>query len=106
MGANQAAYPGERIVLANQLHSFTITSLADQTYITRDIYARRTGHLTGSGSKDVAVTRWTVESFYVTLVYFPVLGQTFGGNLTESDALLVVPFHQKGCQRFHGSKVL
>jgi hypothetical protein len=98
MGADQATHPGKGVVLSNQLHSFGITTLADQAYITRDIDARRTGHLTGGWGKDVTIARWTVVSFDMTLVYFLIPGQTFGGNSAKSDPVLVVPFQETVCQ--------
>jgi hypothetical protein len=98
MGADQATHPGKRVVLSNQLHSFGIPSLADQAYITRDIDARRTGHLTGGWGKDVTIARWTVVSCDMTLVYLPILGQSLRGNLAESDPVLVVSFQETVCQ--------
>jgi hypothetical protein len=80
MGADQTAHPRERVVLSNQLHSFGITPLADQAHITGDIDTRRTGHLTGGWSKDVTIACGTIVSFDVTLVNFPVLDQSLGGN--------------------------
>jgi hypothetical protein len=94
MGANQTADPRERVVFANQFHSFRITPLADQTHITGDIDPRRTGHLAWGWSEDIAIPGWAIVSFNVTLIYFPVLGQTLGGNLTEPNPLLVFPFHK------------
>jgi hypothetical protein len=94
MGANQTTHPGERVVLANQLHSIPITTLTDQAYVTGDIDARRTGHLAGGWSEDVTIARWTIVSFDMTFVYFPVMGQAVGGNLAEPNPLLVVPFQK------------
>jgi hypothetical protein len=98
MGADQAADPGKGVVLSNQLHSFRITPLADQAYITGDIDARGTGHLTGGWGKDVTIARWTIVSYDMTFVYFPISGQTFRGNLAESVTLLVVAFQKTVCQ--------
>jgi hypothetical protein len=106
VGANQAAHPRERVILANQLQSFRITPLADQAYITGNIDARGTGHLTGGWRQDVTVARRTIVSFNVTLVHFPVMGQSLGGNPSESNSLLVLPLQETVCQRFHGRKVL
>jgi hypothetical protein len=98
MGADQATDPGKRVILANQLHGFRIKSLANQAYIAGDIDARRAGHLTGSWGKDVTIARWTVVSCDMTLVYFLIPGQTFGGNSAESNPVLVVPFQETVCQ--------
>jgi hypothetical protein len=106
MGANQTADPRERVVPANQLHSFPITPLTDQAYVTGDIDARRTGHLARRWSEDVTIARWTIVSFDVTFIYLPIMDQSLGGNLAELNPLLVFPFQKKVLQRFHGSKVL
>jgi hypothetical protein len=98
MGANQTTDPRERVVFANQFHSFRITPLADQTDITGDIDARRTGHLARGWSEEVTIPGWAIVSFDVTLIYFTVLGKGFRGNLTEFDTLLVFPFQKTVCQ--------
>jgi hypothetical protein len=92
MGANQTADPRERVVLANQLHSFSITPLTYQAYVTGYIDARRTGHLAGRWSEYVTIARWTIVSFDVTFIYLPVMDQSLGGNLAEPNPLLVFSF--------------
>jgi hypothetical protein len=94
MGTDQAADPGEGVVLPNQLHSFSITSLTDQAHIAGDIDSRRTCHLAGSRSKDITIARWAIVSFDMTLVDLTVPGQTIGGNLAEPNPVLVVSFHK------------